>query len=158
MVPVAHGAPADAALADVEMALPAVLGPPDLWTLVPGDRDTLVYLKAAEPISLYCMDETDGESLDACKMTTEGLYEYNYKGESLPTLATECVANADATVFTCTLREGVLFHDGSTFDANDVVRTWDAGFNAASEYHLGNTGAFEYPSYLFDALMNLPAE
>jgi ABC-type transport system substrate-binding protein len=53
------------------------------------------------------------------------------------------------------LKEGVLFHDGSTVDANDVVRSWDAGMNAASEFHIGNTGAFEYPSYLFDALMNL---
>jgi ABC-type transport system substrate-binding protein len=158
MVPVAHGAPADAALADVENAAPAVLGPPDLWTFVPGDRDTLVYLKAAEPISLYCMDETDGESLDACKMVTEGLYKYNAAGDSVPTLATSCEANEDATVFTCSLREGVLFHDGSSLDANDVVRSWDAGMNAASEYHIGNTGAFEYPSYLFDALMNLPEE
>jgi ABC-type transport system substrate-binding protein len=156
MVPIAHGAPADAALADVQNANPAVLGPPDLWDFVPGDRDTLVYLKAAEPISLYCMDETDGESLDACKMVTEGLFKYNYAGDSVPTLATDCVANEDATVFTCTLREGVKFHDGSLLDANDVVRSWDAGMNAASEYHIGNTGAFEYPSYLFDALMNLP--
>ncbi len=156
MVPIAHGAPADAARADVENANPAVLGPPDLWEFVPGDRDTVVYLKAAEPISLYCMDETDGESLDACKMVTEGLYKYDYQGNSIATLATSCVANADATVFTCTLREGVKFHNGFTLDASDVVRSWDAGMNAESEYHIGNTGAFEYPSYLFDALMNLP--
>ncbi len=154
MVPIAHGAPADAARADVQNAKAAVLGPPDLWTFVPGDRDSLVYLKAAEPISLYCMDETDGESLDACKMVTEGLYKYNADGDAVPTLATSCEANDDATVWTCHLREGVKFHDGSTLDANDVVRSWDAGLNAASPYHVGNTGAFEYPSYLFDSLMN----
>ena len=156
MVPIAHGAPADASLAGVQDCSPAVLGPPDLWNCVPAEGDTFVYLKAAEPISLYCMDETDGESLDACKMTTEGLFKYNYKGDSVPTLATSCEANADATVFTCYLREGVKFHNGFTLDAADVVRSWDAGMNAASEYHLGNTGAFEYPSYLFDALMNAP--
>ena len=155
MVPVAHGAPADAALADVEYAHTSVLGPPLLWKTTPDGRDTLVYLKAAEPISLYCMDESDGESLDACKMVTEGLYEYDEFGVAQPTLATECTANEDATVWTCTLREGVTFHDGSTVDANDVVRSWDAGVNAASPYHAGNTGAFTYPSYLFDALMNL---
>jgi len=158
MVPIAHGAPADAALADVENAHTAVLGPPSLWKFIPGDRDTLVYLKAAEPISIYCPDETDGESLDACKMVTEGLYEYDEFGAAQPTLATSCEANADATWFKCTLREGVLFHDGSTLDSNDVVRSWDASMNAASEYHTGNTGAFEYASYLFDALMNLPDE
>jgi len=154
MVPVAHGAPADAARADVQNAHTAVLGPPDLWNVDPG-KDTLVYLKAAEPISLYCMDETDGESLDACKMVTEGLYKYDKDGVAQPTLATSCEANEDSTVWTCYLREGVKFHDGSTVDANDVVRSMDAGMNAASPYHVGNTGAFEYPSYLFDALMNL---
>ena len=101
------------------------------------------------------MDEADGESLDACKMVTEGLYKYDEFGVAQPTLATECTANEDATVWTCTLREGVTFQDGSTVDANDVVRSWDAGVNAASPYHTGNTGAFTYPSYLFDALMNL---
>jgi ABC-type transport system substrate-binding protein len=154
-VPIAHGAPADAARADVEGAHTAVLGPPSLWKFVPGDRDTLVYLKAAEPISLYCMDETDGESLDACKMVTEGLYVYDEFGTAQPALATSCEANEDSTVWTCQLRAGVKFHDGSTVDANDVVRSWEAGMNAASEYHHGNTGAFEYPSYLFDSLMNL---
>ncbi|RME42319.1 MAG: peptide ABC transporter substrate-binding protein, partial [Caldilineae bacterium] len=154
MVPIAHGAPADAALADVQNAQAAVLGPPSLWKFVPGDRDTLVYLKAAEPISLYCMDETDGESLDACKMVTEGLYEYDENGVAQPTLATSCEANDDATVWTCHLREGVKFHDGSTLDANDVVMSWAAGLDASNPYHVGDTGAFEYPSYLFDALMN----
>jgi peptide/nickel transport system substrate-binding protein len=153
-VPIAHGSPADAALADVEGAHTAVLGPPRLWKVNPAGRDTLVFLKNAEPISLYCMDETDGESLDGCTMVTEGLYMYDEFGKANPTLATSCEANDDATVFTCYLREGVTFHDGSTLDANDVVRSWDAGMNAASPYHIGNTGAFEYPSYLFDALMN----
>lgn len=154
-VPIAHGAPADAARADVKGAHTAVLGPPSLWKFVPGDRDTLIYLKAAEPISLYCMDETDGESLDGCKMVTEGLYVYDEFGVAQPTLATSCEANDDSTVWTCQLRAGVKFHDGSTLDANDVVRSWEAGMNAASPYHIGNTGAFEYPSYLFDSLMNL---
>jgi peptide/nickel transport system substrate-binding protein len=155
MVPMARGAPADAALADVVNAHTAVLGPPRLWKFIPGDRDTLVYLKAAEPISLYCMDETDGESLDACTMVTEGLYMYDEFGAAQPTLATRYEVNEDATVWTFYLQEGIKFHDGSMLDANDVVRSLDAGMNAASPYHIGNTGAFEYPSYLFDALMNV---
>jgi ABC-type transport system substrate-binding protein len=154
-VPVAHGSSADAALGDVEGAHTAVLGPPRLWKVNPGGRDTLIYLKAAEPVSLYCMDETDGESLDACTMVTEGLYMYDEFGNAQPALATSYDVNEDATVWTFHLREGVKFHDGSTLDANDVVRSWDAGMNAASPYHIGNTGAFEYPSYLFGSLMNL---
>ena len=75
-----------------------------------------------------------------------------------PILATSCDANADLTEFTCNLREGVTFHDGSTFDANDVVVSWSAGIDAADPNHTGNTGVFEYYSYLWDGLMNAPEE
>lgn len=153
MIPVAHGAAADAARADVKGAKAAVLGPPELWKFEPEGRDTLVYLKAAEPISLYCADETDGESLDACKMVTEGLYQYDSDGKMVAKLAEKCEVNEDSTVYTCYLRQGIKFHDGTMLDANDVVRTFDAALNAASPYHVGNTGAFEYPSYFF-GLMN----
>jgi peptide/nickel transport system substrate-binding protein len=43
------------------------------------------------------------------------------EGKPSPDLATSWVANEDATVWTLTLRGGVKFHDGSDFDAADVV-------------------------------------
>ena len=42
-------------------------------------------------------------------------------GKPQADLATSWKANADATVWTFKLREGVKFHDGSTFEAADVV-------------------------------------
>lgn len=51
----------------------------------------------------------------------------------VPSLAAELpTANADATVWTIPLREGVTFSDGSTFDAADVVATYDAILDPAS--------------------------
>jgi ABC-type transport system substrate-binding protein len=73
-----------------------------------------------------------------------------------PQLATECVPNDDLSVWTCTLREGVLFHDGSTLDANDVVTSFTAGLDAASPLHVGNSGVFEYYAYLWNGLINPP--
>ena len=109
-----------------------------------------------EPISLYCADETDGESLRPCQQVVETLLDYALdSGETVPALATSCEGNEDSTVWTCHLREGVLFHDGSTLDANDVVASWAAGIDAANPYHAGNTGAYEYFSYLWDGLMNV---
>jgi ABC-type transport system substrate-binding protein len=111
-----------------------------------------------EPISLYCADETDGESLFPCTQVVEPLLTYMQdSGETQPALATGCESNEDATVWTCTLREGVTFHDGSTLDATDVIASWAAGIDAANPYHVGNTGGFDYYSYLWDGLINAPA-
>jgi ABC-type transport system substrate-binding protein len=115
-------------------------------------------MQNAEPISLYCADESDGESLRPCQQVVETLYDYELdSGDVRPALATVCEANEDSTVFTCSLREGVLFHDGSHFDANDVVASWAAGIDAANPNHVGNTGTFTYYEYLWDKLINAPA-
>lgn len=158
MVPIAHGASADAALASLANAYVPPFGATGFSLLDPGD-DTLVFMQNAEPISLYCTDETDGESLRPCQQVVETLYNYKTdSGDTEPALATDCVGNEDSTVWTCTLREGVLFHDGSHFDANDVIASWAAGIDASNPNHVGNTGAFEYYSYLWDGLMNQPEE
>ena len=154
MVPIVHGASAAAAGAYVENAHFRPFGAPLFERVDPG-KDTFVVMQNAEPISLYCADETDGESLAACQQLVEPLFDYAIDSGAIePRLATECSANDDATQWVCTLRQGVKFHDGSDFDANDVVASWAAGIDAKNPNHKGNTGAFEYYSYLWDGLMN----
>ena len=158
MVPIAHGASASAALATVENAHFRPFGAPLLDKVDPG-TDTFVYMQNNEPISLYCADESDGESLAPCQQALEPLYDYEIdSGNVRPILATSCEPNADGTVWTCDLREGVKFHDGSDFDANDVVCSWSAGIDYLDPNHTGNTGTFYYFAYLWDGLMNAPAE
>jgi peptide/nickel transport system substrate-binding protein len=153
MVPIAHGTSAQAALAGVQThARPfgGVVG-----AKVDPGKDTFVFMQNAEPIGLYCADETDGESLLPCEQVVEPLLAYALdSGDTIPALATSCEPNADSTVWTCYLREGVKFHDGSDFDATDVIASWAAGIDAANPYHVGNTGVFQYYSYLWDGLMN----
>jgi ABC-type transport system substrate-binding protein len=85
----------------------------------------------------------------------ETLYDYELdSGETIPELATSCEANEESTVWTCTLREGVKFHDGSDFDSNDVVASWAAGIDAENPNHTGNTGTFFYFEYLWDSFIN----
>ncbi|RED18563.1 ABC transporter substrate-binding protein [Pontivivens insulae] len=55
----------------------------------------------------------------------EGLTRFGSDGSVLPALASAWDINDDGTVYTFTLREGVTFHDGSDFDADDVVFTLD---------------------------------
>jgi len=153
MVPIVHSTAAYAAKASLEGVNNPPFGSPIMRLIDPG-KDTLVFMQNAEPISLYCADETDGESLAACQQVLEGLYRYNTEGRAEPALAKECTANDDLTVWTCDLQEGVKFHDGSEFDAYDVVASFGAGIDASNPYHEGNTGAWEYYSYLWDGLMN----
>ena len=68
-----------------------------------------------------------------------------------------CDPNEDGTVWTCALRQGVTFHDGSELDANDVVTSWAVGIDAANPLHVGNTAGFDYYAYLWGGLMNPPA-
>lgn len=157
MIPVAHGASAMAYRADVADAHTSPLTSEYFAVMTPGDRDQLVIMQNAEPPGLYCADETDGEALRICEQVTENLLTYEIGGVAVvPSLATGCEPNEDLTVWTCTLREGVTFHDGTTFDANDVVASWTAFLDASSPLHVGNTGAFDYPAYLW-GLMNAPA-
>jgi ABC-type transport system substrate-binding protein len=154
MLPVVHSTAAYAATASLENVNNPPFGAPILKDIDPG-KDTMVFMQNAEPISLFCADETDGESLAACQQVLEGLYRYNAEGRAEPSLAKECVANDDLTQWTCSLQEGVMFHDGSMFDANDVVASFGAGIDASNPNHGGNTGAWEYYSYLWDGLMNV---
>ncbi len=153
MVPIANGASAQAARADMT-AHARPFGAPVLAKLDPG-KDTVIWMQNAEPISIYCGDESDGESLSICEQIVEPFLNYKLdSGDTIPALATSCEPNADSTVWTCYLREGVKFHDGSDFGAEDVLASWEAGINAASPYHVGNTGTFQYFTYLWNALMN----
>jgi ABC-type transport system substrate-binding protein len=155
MVPIAHGGSGVAYRADVVGGHASPLGNEYFAAVDPGGRDTFVWMQNAEPISLYCNDETDGESLRACEQVVESLLSYEVGGTEVgPGLATSCEPNDDLTVWTCELRQGVKFHDGSTLDANDVVFSWGIAWDAASPYHVGNTGSFEYFTYLWGNLIN----
>lgn len=155
MIPVAHGGSATVFQADATGAHSSPLGNEYFAVVDPGGRDTMVWMQNAEPISVYCNDETDGESLRACEQVTESLLAYEVGATDVkPALATSCEPNEDLTVWTCNLREGVKFHDGSSLDANDVVMSWVVAWDASNPLHVGNTGAFEYFTYLWGNLLN----
>lgn len=157
MIPIAHGGSGTAYLASVEGAHASPLGNEYFAVMDPG-ADTFVWVQNGEPGSMFCADETDGESLRACEQVIEALYAYEVGGTAVkPALATECTPNAELTLWTCTLREGVKFHDGTDFDANDVVATFTMGLDASSPLHVGVSNIWEYYGYLW-GLMNVPPE
>jgi ABC-type transport system substrate-binding protein len=159
MIPVAHGGSGTAFKATVEGAHASPLGNENFAVMgVPG-QDTFVWMQNAEPISLYCADETDGESLRACEQVTQSLLGYEVAGTAVePVLAESYEASDDLTEWTFNLRQGVKFHDGSSLDANDVVQSLLIQWDAANPLHKGNTGAFTYWSGLFGTFLNAPPQ
>ena len=145
---IAHGGSGAAYKATVENAVAAPLE--EQWAFMKAPTDTLTFMQNAEPIALYCGDETDGESLRACNQVKESLYAYDPAGtDTHPALATKCSPNKDLTVWTCTLRTGVKFQGGQDFGADDVITSFAAQWDVLNKLHVGHTGAFDY----WDALI-----
>jgi ABC-type transport system substrate-binding protein len=157
LIPLTHAAAAMAWQADVTgiKASPLVV---DIFSVVkPDDRQQLVFQQNAETSGLYCGDESDGDSLRNCEQMYEGLYGYEIGGtNTVPVLAEKCEPNADATKWTCTLRQGVKFHDGADFDANDVIATFAAQWDTKNKNHVGNGGTFDYWPGLWGGYLNPP--
>jgi ABC-type transport system substrate-binding protein len=155
MIPVAHGGSAVAFGASIQGAHSSPLGNEELAAFGSGGDDTFVWVQNGEPGGLYCADETDGESLRVCGQIGEGLFGFVTGGaETKPLLATACEASADLLTWTCTLRTGVKFHNGATFDATDVVDTFASLWDCANPWHKGRTGTFEYFGYTLGAFLN----
>jgi ABC-type transport system substrate-binding protein len=155
MIPVAHGAAADVFSASVGNVKIGALN--ENFQEMTTDDGQLVWMQGAEPISLWCGDETDGETFRACLQIYDSLLAYEFGGtQPVPALAESWEASTDATEWTFTLREGVTFHNGATFDANDVVATYSALWDASDPNHKGNSGAFEYVLGFFGQFLNAP--
>ncbi|MBK8021641.1 MAG: hypothetical protein IPK19_09465 [Chloroflexi bacterium] len=159
MVPIAHGGSGVAFQAGVEGAHASPLGNESFSVMSDPVDDVLVWMQNAEPIGLYCADETDGESLRACEQINEPLLAYEVAGTAVvPALAESYEASDDLTVWTFSLRPGVTFHDGSALDANDVVMSWGVQWDAANPLHVGRDGNFTYFQAFFAAFLNAPGE
>ncbi|MEJ2210951.1 MAG: ABC transporter substrate-binding protein [Anaerolineae bacterium] len=66
----------------------------------------------------------------------------------MPALATGCTPNEDSTEWTCTLRQGVRFHDGTAFDADAVIFNFDRWRDTDNAYHHADQ-VFEYYGYMW---------
>ena len=157
MIPVADTGSTVAYRADVSGTSASALGLDRLASMTPGDRRQLVWLTTTEPGGLYCADEADPVSRLICAQVMDTLYADDPTSAApVPSLAQRCLPNADLTVWTCTLRSGVLFSDGSVLDANDVVLSFAVQWDADHPLHLGHTSAFRTFQSMFGGFLNPP--
>jgi peptide/nickel transport system substrate-binding protein len=148
MVPVADTASTVAYRVDVSGASASALGLDRFASMTPGDRRQLVWLTTAEP---------GGVSSLICSQVMDTLYAADPTSAApVPSLAQRCLPNADLAVWTCTLRPGVLFSDGSVLDANDIVLSFAVQWDADHPLHRGHTGAFGTFGSLFGGFLDPP--
>ncbi len=158
MIPIGRATQPTAYRADVDGATASPVGLEHFAAMTPGDRRQLVWLTTAEPPGLYCADETDPIAGLVCAQLMDGLYAFPPGSAApVPALATSCDPNAALTVWTCHLRRNVLFDDGSRLDANDVVLSFAAQWDAENPLHRGRTGAFATFASWFGGFLHPPA-
>ena len=114
-----------------------------------GAGGTFIFGRGGDSVQLDPAIVTDGESFRVTGQCLEPLYQYQ-PGETtpVPALATGCTPNEEGTEWTCTLREGVKFHDGTDFNADAVIFNFDRWRFTDNPYHF-ESQVFEYYEYMW---------
>jgi ABC-type transport system substrate-binding protein len=78
----------------------------------------------------------DVPTAEASQFFFNALYQYNEALEPVPDLAADlCEISEDGITYTCTLQEGVLFHNGEELTANDVAFTYQIAQSANCRFN-----------------------
>jgi len=133
-------------LANLSRAETAVIG---VRMMPVVTETTFIFARGADSVKLDPADVTDGESARA----TINIYDTltMFEGSTTvvkPGLATSWTVSADNLTWTFTLRQGVKFHDGTTFNADAAIFNIERWWDEANPYH---KGTFEYWSSMFNA-------
>jgi len=108
----------------------------------------LIFGMAGDADKLDPADVTDGESISRTDNIFESLVEYTPGGTDIqPSLATSWDVSEDGLEITFNLRENVKFHDGTDFNADAVVFSFERQYNPNHEYH--QYGEWAYWGYMF---------
>jgi peptide/nickel transport system substrate-binding protein len=144
------------AVALVLLLLPlAACGPQaDTTTGEGGQGGTIIVGLQAEPTSLDSAQLSDYNSFRAAF----GLYDslLHFKDESTevePSLAESWEISDDGLVYTLKLREGVKYHDGTDFKADDVKFNIERQIDPNHPYH--DTGEFPYAEFTWGMVDNI---
>lgn len=157
LIPFAYSGSAAAFRADVVGAGASALGLERFALMTPGDRRQFVWSTTSEPPGLYCADETDPVAELVCAQVMDTLYAFDPTGATpLPSLARGCEPDPSLTVWTCTLRPGVRFGDGSGLDASDVVLSFAVQWDAEHPLHRGDSGSFSTFTSTFGGFLHPP--
>jgi len=110
---------------------------------------TFIFGRGGDSVQLDAAIVTDGESFRVTGQCLEPLYQYEPGStKPIPALATECTPNEEGTEWTCSLRQGVKFHDGTDFNADAVIFNFERWRFTDNPYHF-EAQVFEYYEYMW---------
>jgi peptide/nickel transport system substrate-binding protein len=97
-------------------------------TTKPVYGGSVVYAQDAEDAGGLCLPEAqlDAAGINYARTIYDTLTVPNAEGKFIPFLAQSVTKNADATVWTIVLRQGIKFHDGTPLTATVVKNNLDA--------------------------------
>ena len=105
------------------------------------DTTSLRYGRGAHSSTLDPQNTTSGEVAKVTNQAYEGLIAFQPGEASLvESLATDWSLDGDSV--TLTLREGVSFHDGSEFTADDFIATYRRFVDDDYEYHFADSSVY----------------
>jgi peptide/nickel transport system substrate-binding protein len=85
------------------------------------------------------LDHANQADRDVDRLIFTGLVRFDEHGLPMPDLAESWAISADATIFTFTLRDDAVWHDGEPVTSNDVIYTFsklqDEGYPGPEELH-----------------------
>ena len=106
-------------------------------------KDTFIFGRGGDSVQLDPILVTDGESFRVTGQILDSLYKFEQGTTNpVPALA-ECTPNENASVWTCKLREGVKFHDGTDFNADAVIFNFERWRFTDHPFHFPSQ-VFEY--------------
>ncbi len=103
-------------------------------TSVIASAETMRWARAGDSLTLDPHAQNEGPTSALAHQIMEPLVIRDMTGKIVPALATEWAPSDDPNVWTFKLREGVTFHDGSEFDSEDVVFSFNRAMTPDSDY------------------------
>jgi len=123
---------------------PAATPAPTVASPKPPEVIRFIFGRGGDSVQLDAAIVTDGESFRVTGQCLEPLYQFEPGStRPIPALAEECIPNENATEWTCKLRKGVKFHDGTDFNADAVVFNFERWRFTNHPYHFPSQ-VFEY--------------
>lgn len=113
-----------------------------------------IFAAPSDPACLNPAVITDTNSARVTNQIFEGLVKFERDTTTvIPGLASKWSVSEDGKAWTFTLRQGVRFHDGATFNADAVVKNFDYWKNSRNPLHQQQVRAgraFDYFEFLFN--------